>query len=694
MEVSQIALLTLFVLFAGIFGLAVVSSKKRASLAIVVVIINAILTSIPSVLALCGETQTGTLLLAHLPGGLINVRIDQLSAWFILIINFTSINGALFGSGYLQSYKDLKTNLGFHWIFYIIFHISMVWVCMFDHGIIFLMAWELMSISSLMLVIFEYQNKQTLKAGINYMVQMHVSVVFLTAAFIGLHAETGSYNLSSFAQVISRSHSIWIFVLFFIGFAIKAGFLPFHTWLPKAHPAAPSHVSGVMSGVIVKLGIFGIFRMVASLHQDWFIIGEIILSLSVVTALFGILNAAIKQDYKQALAFCTIENIGIIGMGIGLGLMGLGLGQITLILLGFGGALLHTLNHSLFKSLLFFSAGSVYQQTHTRNIEKLGGLIKSMPKTALFFLIGAMAIGGLPPFNGFISEYLIYSGLFNGLCSMTGIPNVILIILSVAGLVMVGGISLIAFTKLFGVMFLGHPRSKLEHPVRESSFIMHLPQYLIIGVMLSVAFVPQFYFAQVFNIIQSVFVLPLHVGPLQAGVMSTNTLQAGALHTEAMQAGVMQAGAISTSLKTIGQVSFYFVAGVFILYLIRSLFVKKNTSTVYDTWVCGYIAPIEKAQYTGKSYARTMADLFGFMVSGKKDYPKISTSELYPTQRKFSTTYADIFEKYLITPLTKALVLVVNYFKFIQNGNIQSYVIYGLCFIMIVFIGTLLGFII
>ena len=453
MVVSQIVLLTLFVLIGGIIGLAVVPEKNRALMAIIVVLINAILTSIPSVLALTGKLQTASLILPHLPGGVIDIRIDSLSAWFILIINFTTVNGALFGSGYLKSYQNLKTNIGFHWIFYILFHISMIWVCMFDHGIVFLISWELMSISSLMLVIFEYQKRSALKAGINYMVQMHLSVAFLTVGFIWLFTETGSFNLSSLASVVSGNHSIWIFILFFIGFAIKAGFLPFHTWLPHAHPAAPSHVSGVMSGVIVKLGIFGIFRIISYINHDWLIIGEVILSLSVITALFGIANAAVKYDYKKSLAFCTIENIGIIGIGIGLGLIGIGTNKEALSILGFGGALLHTLNHSLFKSLLFFSAGSVYQQTHTRNIEKLGGLIKTMPVTTLFFLVGALAIGGLPPFNGFISEYLLYCGLFKGLFSVTGISHVILIVLSIVGLVMVGGISIISFTKLFGIMF-------------------------------------------------------------------------------------------------------------------------------------------------------------------------------------------------------------------------------------------------
>jgi hydrogenase-4 component B len=637
-------------------------------ISIFIVLINAIITSVPAIWALAGTNQVGTIQLDHFPGDAIHIRIDNLSAWFILIINFTSVNGALFGSGYLKSYNHLKTNISVHWIFYVLFHISMVWVCMFDHGIMFLISWELMSISSLLLVIFEYQNTKTLKAGLNYLVQMHLSVLFLTVGFIWLFAETGSFDLSSLIQVVSHNHSIWIFIVFFIGFAIKAGFLPFHTWLPHAHPAAPSHVSGVMSGVIVKLGIYGIFRIISYINHDWLIIGEILLSLSVITAIYGIVNAAVKYDFKRSLAFCTIENIGIIGMGLGLGLIGLGKQMQVLAVLGFAGALVHTLNHSLFKSLLFFSAGSVYQQTHTRNIEKLGGLVKSMPLTAMFFLIGALAIGGLPPFNGFISEFLIYSGLFKGLFTLTGIPLIILVILSIVGLVLVGGISLITFTKLYGVIFLGQPRSHLHSEPVEASLIMQLPQYFIVAVMFSVAFFPQFYLGQVLNIIYTSF--PSHISTDPVHFTDTGM-----------------------TITAIGRVGLFFLAAIIVLFVFRYLFVGKQPVSKYETWGCGYVAPVTKAQYTGRSYARTFGRLLGFVLNERQNFDPIKKSLLYPSYHKFSTYYFDWLEKFLVMPLTRRITFILNYFQFIQNGKIQSYVIYGLFFIIIVFVGTVLNWV-
>jgi formate hydrogenlyase subunit 3/multisubunit Na+/H+ antiporter MnhD subunit len=649
------------------FGLLVIADKYKSLLAIIIVLINAAITSIPAILALTQNTQAGMFPMPHLLGNIL-VKVDSLSAWFILIINFTSINGVLYGSGYLKAYSHLKVNRELHWVFYILFHISMVWVCMFENGLAFLIAWELMSLSSLFLVIFEFQNKDTLKAGLNYLVQMHLSVVFLTLGFVWLFLSTGSFDFSSLAALPLTNHSLWIFILLFVGFAIKAGFIPFHTWLPQAHPAAPSHVSGVMSGVIVKLGIYGIIRIITYLRYDWLIIGEIILSLSVVTAIYGIANAAVIKDFKAMLAFCTIENIGIIGIGIGLGLIGIGNGNSTLIMIGFSAALLHTLNHSLFKSLLFFGAGSVYQQTHTRNMEKLGGLIKKMPVTAMFFLIGAMAIGGLPPFNGFVSEYMIYFGLFNGLSNITGISQITLMVLTIAGLAVVGGISLLTFTKAFGVIFLGNPRTELHHEPVETPFIMLLPQYLIVAVMLSVALVPQFYLFYTSKVVVSLFSFNTVINPDQF-------LQ------------------VSHNIATIGQVGMLFIGLLFGMFGLRWIILRKRDKVIYETWGCGYVAPVVKAQYTGSSFTRSFASLFSFMVKERKSYKKMAKPELYPAERTFSTAYADLLEKYLIVPLARRTAFVLNYFQFIQNGQIQSYVLYGLFFILIVFAGTVFNLI-
>ena len=352
-----------------------------------------------------------------LPGnqifGQIPLRIDALSAWMILIINFTFITGVLYGTGYLRHYRDKPKNIRIHQLLFIILHLSMILVCSVQNFIAFLIVWEIMAGSAFLLIIFESWNKSTVKAGLNYFIQSHVGVLFIMISFIWVIVQTGSTDFNAirtFSEHMPGPVSITLFFLLFIGFGFKAGFVPFHTWLPYAHPAAPAHISGMMSGVIIKLGIFGILRILLLIHTGYLVIGEIILLFSIVSGLYGVILAIVQHNLKKLLAYHSIENIGIIGIGIGIGTIGIGLHNDFLAIAGFAGGLLHILNHSLFKSLLFYGAGSVYQQTGTLDVEKLGGLVKKMPHTAGLFLIAALAICGLPPLNGFISEFLIFSG--------------------------------------------------------------------------------------------------------------------------------------------------------------------------------------------------------------------------------------------------------------------------------------------
>lgn len=647
----------------GILFVMLSSSGSRQVAVLSTVFVNAAITSFLAVGALVGHTFelsfSGIQFMGTIP-----IRIDALSAWFILIINFTCINGVLYGIGYLKPYESQKSNIKLHWILFLVFHSSMIWVCILQHSIAFLIAWELMSVSSMLLVIFEYQEKNTLKAGLNYLVQMHIGVVLITMGFIWVYVYTGSFWFDSISVFFLHNSNIWLFLLFFTGFGIKAGFIPLHTWLPQAHPAAPSHISGIMSGVIVKLGIYGIFRVISLLKADYFLLGEIVLMLSILTALFGVVNSAIHRNFKKMLAYCTIENIGIIGMGIGLGLIGTGLNNVALVMAGYGGALLHTLNHSLFKSLLFFGAGSIYQQTHTKSMEKLGGLIRNMPQTALLFLCGSLAICGLPPFNGFVSEFLIYSGFLSGIKG-GGLHHSALMISAIAGLALVGGISLLAFTKTFGTIFLGSRRTNFRHEPVEVSFLMLLPQYFIIAVMVSVSLYPQFYIHAISGIIR-------------------NFYSSGSI-TVAFEPSYINI------MAGIGRYSAMFILLITGLILTRRYFVKKMPVEVGSTWGCGYVAPTARIQYTGKSFSKSLAKLLNFSISEKKKYTEITPGEIFPKQRAYSSYYIDKFGSN-INQLTDRLIYGLNYFQFMQNGNMQMYILYGLVFIIVVFLGTLLNF--
>lgn len=659
---SLLLFLTLLLLIAGIISIPFLPHSAKAKTNFLFVLLIAAITSIPAIRALTGNDVD--IVISKTPVfGSISFHIDKLSSWFILIINLTCLNGAFYGIGYMKHYDHQKSNLSMHWILFLLFQSSMLWVCLVQNGLAFLIVWELMSISSFLLVIFEHQNKTTLQAGINYLVQMHIGILFLTAAFIWVYFSEGSFEFVAIERFFLSHSNLWLFLLFFIGFGIKAGFIPLHSWLPQAHPAAPSHISGIMSGVIVKLGIYGIFRIVFMLRQDYTVIGEIIIIISVLTGLYGILNAAVHRDYKKMLAYCTIENIGIIGIGIGLGLMGMGNGNSLLIILGFTAALLHTLNHSLFKSLLFFNAGSVYQQTHTRDMEKLGGLIRRMPQTASLFLIGGLAIGGLPPFNGFVSEFILYSGLLAGIKSI-GITYITLMISSLAGLAIIGGISMITFTKSFGTIFLGSARTDLHQLPKEVSFGMRLPQYFILTIMLSIGLFPQFYFSIVQEIVSGF-------------VPSTTSIK------EAVPISLLN------SISSIGLFAMVFILLLLLIYFIRSKLSRKRTVVKDTTWSCGYEVPSSRMQYTGKSYSKSLGKLLNFVVLEKKKYKEIQANEIFPEERKHSSHYNDFFVTKIFDGIVNRLLYSLNLFQFIQNGKIQLYILYGIFFIVLVFLGTI-----
>jgi formate hydrogenlyase subunit 3/multisubunit Na+/H+ antiporter MnhD subunit len=654
----------IIILLSGIFAIPFVSAKIKPLLSIISVSLVATITSFIAVWVF----RSGEIELLVKGGsffGEIPVRIDALSAWFILIINFTSVTGVLYGAGYLKSSVVQSSVISLHWILYILFQSSMLAVCMVQHSIAFILSWEIMSLSSLLLVLFDYTNPKVIKAGINYLVQMHLSVAFLTVAFIWAYFKTGTFDFKGISSFFGSEVNTWLFLIFLLGFGLKAGFLGLHTWLPQAHPAAPSHISGVMSGVIVKMGIYGIFRIITYLQTDYILLGNILITISLLTGLFGIMNAAVHRDFKKMLAYCTIENIGIIGIGIGVGLIGIGTGQGVLSFLGFGGALMHVLNHSLFKSLLFFSAGSVYRQTHTRDMDKLGGIIKNMPKSAMIFLIGAIAIGGIPPLNGFISEFLIYCGILQGINS-PGISQITLMIMAFAGMSLIGGISILTFTKTFGTIFLGTPRKKSKPEPTEVSLLMLFPQYLIIAAMLIVAFLPGYFIG------------------LAGTILNQDTFPGINLNT-------IDISGYMSVMKNISLASAILIAIIALVFGLRWILTRASENTYSPTWGCGYPVPNERMQYTGKSFSKSFGKLFNFIIIEKKSYSEIHKDETFPESRKYRTSYLDIFEAKIIDPALQLLTKFTDRFQFIQNGKIQAYVIYGIVFILTIFIGTILN---
>ncbi|HET7733547.1 MAG TPA: proton-conducting transporter membrane subunit [Paludibacter sp.] len=630
--------------------------KGKAIAVYAAVSMIAILTSYIAVNSLTGQPFNLTLQ-GSLVTGDIRLQVDALSAWFMLIINFAFLTGGFYGLFYMNAYSNQPNNLSLHGILFVLLYSALISLCAIQNSMAFLIAWEIMALSAFLSIVFEHEKTATVKAGINYLIQSHVSILFLMIGFIWVASKTGSYDFSSiqaYSAKNSSAVSLMLYLFFFIGFAIKAGFVPFHTWLPYAHPAAPAHISGIMSGVLIKIGIFGILRMLLLIKLDYTTIGGIILAISLISGVYGVMLAILQHNLKKLLAYHSIENIGIIGIGIGLGCIGLGTNNPVLSSLGFAGALLHTLNHSLFKSLLFFTAGNVYQATHTLDIEKLGGLVKKMPQTTILFLIAALAICGLPPFNGFISEFILYTGLFNSFHNAT-IVSVIGVITTISGLVMIGGLALMCFTKAFGVVFLGSARHVFHHEIKERPFLQLLPLYFIAAFIISIGLFP------------SVF-LDLLIKPVQ------------------LFTGLQQLPLISFRengievLLAISHVSWYVIALVLILLGIRKLVSLKKVNSVSPTWNCGYTAPTPKLQYTASSFVKTYSKLFVmvFLISKKGE----KVLGIFPAAAHLQTHPYDKIEKWFIDYPISQLKVFMGRFRFFQNGQLQFYILYGIIFII------------
>jgi formate hydrogenlyase subunit 3/multisubunit Na+/H+ antiporter MnhD subunit len=596
-------------------------------------------------------TFSGTMLF-----GPILLKIDSLSAWFILTINFTIITGAIYGFNYMIKYRDRTSAITLHCIAFLLAHLALLGICSVQNGFIFLLLWELMAISMFILVIFEHNKPDTIKAGINYLVQSHFSIVFIMLGFIYVAYKTGNYGFDAIVTFTNSQSTLAgtaLFLCYFIGFAIKAGFVPFHTWLPYAHPAAPSHISGIMSGVVIKIGIYGILRMLLLIKTDYVTIGFIILFVSVFTGIYGVMLATIQHDLKKLLAYHSIENIGIIGIGIGIGCIGLGSVNKWMAILGFSGALLHTLNHSLFKSLLFFSAGNVLQATHTANIERLGGIIKKMPQTAILFLIAAVAICGLPPLNGFISEFLIYGGIYNWLYS-ANLVSLLAIVFSIAGLVIIGGLALLCFTKAFSIVFLGTQRDSAIAEIKETGKWQLFPMYLTVTLMIIIGLLPSVFI----NAIQRpVNLFTHHI------TFNLNMIKVGAID----------------SLQTVNWVFFAFILLIILVILIRKYLSGKKVIESGPTWGCAYHQTESHFQYTAGSFVRSYAKLAKPMLEIEKK--EIEVTEVFPVEKHYKTDSYDKIELFFIDYPLRLINKITNLFIFLQNGQLQRYILYGIIFI-------------
>jgi len=601
----------------------------------------------------------------NLPFGSFYVEADPLSALFLLPILVVSALSAIYGSRYMEAEKDTGA-IGPHWFFFNLLVAGMIMVVLSKNGLLFLISWEVMSLAPFFLVIFDDHKKSTRNAAWTYLVAAHLGGVFLVVLFVLMGINAGTMDFCHFvtsSSVISANISAnLLFLLAVIGFGAKAGFIPLHVWLPEAHPAAPSHVSALMSGVMIKMGIYGLLRMITLLGPPPVWWGYLMIGIGLTSGILGVLFALAQHDLKRLLAYHSVENIGIIALGIGVGLVGLSTGSTLLAVLGFAGGLLHVINHSLFKGLLFLGAGSVLHSTHTMEIDHLGGLMKKMPWTGALFLTGAVAICVLPPLNGFVSEFLIYFGSFKGMTTMTSSVPAGALICAIAGLAMIGGLASACFTKAFGIIFLGEPRSEHAENVHESSRIMWIPMLVMAALCVLIGL----------------------SGPWVVAAMALAVKTAGSFPSHVVEDMLTRA---LDPMTLIVYIAFAFLLLTVLILIVRKLLLPFNKISRICTWGCGFSAPSPRMQYTSSSFAQPLTKIFSvFLMTRTK---VIAPEGLFPTEASFSTDTPDIFRRFFYKPVFSLVARLLSFLQWLQHGRVQLYILYIVVTVFIIFIWKL-----
>ena len=443
------------------------------------------------------------------PVGEFALHLDPLAAAFVLPIALLSVVCAIYGAGYLH-HEGAHRSLAPHWFFFNLMVAAMLLVVTAANAVLFLCAWEIMTIASFFLVAWDHHLAEVRRAAWLYLLAAHCGLMLLLAFFVQAAQQCGSFNFADFAPLAQLSPSLatLFFLLVLFGFGVKAGLFPVHIWLPDAHPAAPSHVSALMSGVLIKTGIYGIVRVLTWLPPAPVWWGWLMAVLGIVGALYGIAMASLQRDIKRCLAYSTIENVGIIFLGLGLALVAAAQGQTGLALLAGTGSLLHLWNHALFKGLMFLGAGSLLHATGTRDMNLMGGLLKRLPVTGLLWIGGSLAISALPPFNGLVSEWLIYLSLIQAGLQTPGFAALApLLLVGLLGLV--GALALLTFVRLIGISLLGEPRSPQAEHAHEANSLMLAPMGLLLAGCLLIGLFP----AQVVELLHGPLAALLHQSP-------------------------------------------------------------------------------------------------------------------------------------------------------------------------------------
>ena len=571
-----------------------------------------------------------------LGGEAFHLRLDGLSAFFLALLSLLGAAASLYSIGYwTDAAHPRSARSGRAWLCVML--ANMGFVLLSANGLHFLIGWELVTISAYFLVTLERQRREARSAGWLYLASSHASMVCLLAFFAALAARTGGWELGPMRDRAELAPLLWLAL---VGFGIKAGLFPLHVWLPSAHANAPSHVSAMLSGVAIKLGIYGLLRF-----SGWLPVPHglawTVATLGVVSAVLGVVFALGQHDLKRLLAYHSVENIGIILTGIGFALVAAEHGDPVWGRLVLAGALLHVWNHGLFKGLLFLGAGSVLHATGTRTMSRLGGLWRAMPWTAGCFVLGAAAISGLPPLNGFISEWLVYLGLFDAVA--TGAPVAWATAPAAILLGMTGALALACFAKVCGIVFLGLPRTEAAAHAHESSWSMRAPMLALGAACVAIGLVPALLWPAIARAAHAWQPLGTEL-PLPPSLVAL-----GSWHVALVAVGA---------------------AGTLALWeRVRRRGVRRAV-----TWDCGYAAPTPRMQYTAGSFAAIITGWFGWILRPRRtvDPPQGP----FPARARYAEHTPETVLEYVVEPAGRAVLVVAGAARRLQHGRLQAYILY------------------
>jgi len=651
---------TLFILVAascialsGIPGLWMRHSSWGQWIAAILVIAASCIGEMAVISALCGIPGSSYQIDWPFPFGPALFSVDHLSVIFLFPLFLVTGVVALYSVAYWPARE--KGSAGRLTFFLGLFAAAMIIVVMARHGVLFLMAWEVMALSAYFLLTTEQQSSDVQRVGTVYLLATHTGTMALFVMFALLRGTTGTFvfpapHALSFTVPVATT----VIITALIGFGGKAGLMPLHFWLPGAHANAPSHVSAMMSGLMLKMGVYGILRTLSFFDQLPVWLGWLILLLGAWSAINGIALAAGQRDLKRLLACSSIENIGIIFIGIGLALVGLHQNAPYLVVCGLAGAFIHMVNHGLFKSLLFLGSGVLIHGTGIREIDRMGGLARPMPVTSPLFLVGALAICGLPPLNGFVGEFFLYSGaITDGIVAPLPLAALVAPVLA-----LVGGLAVLTFVKLFGIIFLGAPRSAESAHGHEASAVMTGPMVLLAG------------------------------GCLIAGMAPVLLVR---LVTPVV--GFYAGFAAPDIARVMGQIPLVSLTYVNVLLLVVILAVgaayrrrlRRSPRSLGSTWGCGYLEPTPRMQYTGTSFSEMAVSLLGGIVAPSRRRPMLDTT-IPPADARFRYEITETVLDWLLIPVFQVVGRAFSYLRKVQHGQLHVYVLYifaTLCVLMI-----------